>query len=131
MFVGMDGEHDHRNVGPRTNALEHLGAFQVRQVEIENDQIGRPHRRSLEARGGILRFHHCEAMKLEACAQKAPDLCLIVDDQHLSHRVLPTAPAFPQIPSATASTSSCRDQVPGFSACRLPPLAAIKVLAIH
>ena len=109
MLVGMDGKDDNRNIGPGPNALKHLGAFEIRQVEIEDDQVDRTHGRGLEPGGGVLGLDHAKTVEFEAGAQKAPDLRLIVDDQYLSHPKRPQAPACRRKPSAAAATWSCRD----------------------
>ena len=85
LLIGVNRENDDGNVGPRTNAFEHLGAFEIGQVKVENNQIRLVESRGLEPRGGILRFEHGKSMQLEAGAEKAPDLGFVVDDKHLSH----------------------------------------------
>ena len=114
VLVAVDREDDDRNVRPGANALQDLGAFQIRQVEVENDQIHRAHGRGLEPGGGVLRLDDGKAVKLEAGAQKAPDLRFVVDDQHLSHQERPRAPAYRPRPSVAAATWSCRDSARRF-----------------
>ncbi len=120
LLVRMDRQHDNRNIGPRAHPLEHFGAFDIRQIEVEYDEIGPVHGRSPKPALGILGLDHREAVKLEARAEKAPDLRFIVDDEHLSHRACPQARARPKERSAAATTASRRGRARGFphEACR-------------
>jgi hypothetical protein len=85
LLIRLNRENDDGNVRPRTNALEHLGSFEVGQVKVQNNQIRAVEGRSLEPDIGVLRFEHGKSMKLEAGAEKTPDLCFIINDKHFSH----------------------------------------------
>src|SRR5580704_5018827 len=55
--------------------------MEVRQIQIENDEIGRAERCNLQSVGGVLGFEHRVALKFEAGAKKSPDLRLVVDQE--------------------------------------------------
>ena len=78
-------QHDHRHVAERAHPPDHLGAVDVGQPEVEQHQVGRllggaDHAFLAGADRGDL-----VAVRLEARAQRAPDLRLVVDDQHQAH----------------------------------------------
>ena len=74
-------QHDQRHARPGPQPFQHLGAVHVGQAEIEDDQVGRLQRRRAQRLGAGLGLLHLEAVELEAGAQEAPDLDLVVDDE--------------------------------------------------
>ena len=58
-----------------------LGAVDVRQLEVDDDEIDRLQGGGADALGAGGRFLHGEALELEPGAQEAADLHLVVDDE--------------------------------------------------
>ena len=79
---------------------------------------------------GVLRLEHGISVKLEAGAKKAPYLCFVIDDKYFSHRTRPQAPACPRNRRQPQRNRRAEIRALRFPH-ELPPLAAMKVLAIQ
>jgi hypothetical protein len=55
---------------------------QVRQAEIEEDEVGPTERRDLQTFSGVLGLNHGETVYLKAGAQEMPDRWLIIDQEN-------------------------------------------------
>src|ERR1700737_2129089 len=56
--------------------------MEVRQSQVEDDEIGRVECCCLQSVSGVLGFKHREAMKFEAGAEKPPYLWFVVNQEH-------------------------------------------------
>jgi len=57
------------------------GTIEVRQAEVDNDEIDRSQGDGAQTGFGIFRIQHDELFQLESGTKKAPDLHSVVDDQ--------------------------------------------------
>ena len=137
-LVGLpvaDGQDDHRYVRERADATDHLGAIEIRQAEVQEDEVerdlGSGDDRLLAVRRGL----HLVAVGLEAGPQRAPDLRFVVDDEHAGHAprsVAPRAastersgPTSPGVEPSGAGSSNTTDTPPvGAPSIRIRPPCA-------
>src|SRR3546814_15641974 len=63
----------------------HLLAVDVRQAEVQDDQVGRLGRAEVDRPAAILRLGDRMVGRGKADPQELPDLRLVVDDQDLRH----------------------------------------------
>ena len=76
------GEDDHGDRGPRAQLTQRLRAVPVGEPEVQENDVGllaQHHPQALLRRGGVM---HDKALRLEAHAQEAADLHLVVDHEH-------------------------------------------------
>jgi hypothetical protein len=85
LLIRFDRKNDNGNVRPGANAFEDFRSFEVRQIEVENDQVRPLDHRGSKSERSVFRFHHRIVVKLEAGAKKPSNLRLIVNDEHFSH----------------------------------------------
>ena len=71
-------EHDHGRRAPRAELAHDVGPGSVREDEIEDDGLGRPHRRRRQGMLGGLGRLHVEPGPSQARAQRPEDLLLVV-----------------------------------------------------
>ena len=78
-------EDDDRDLAPAPESLDHLDPVDARQAEVEHDDIGMVARRELEALLARLGQVDVVAAGPQVDAERAPDLRLVVDDEHPAH----------------------------------------------
>ena len=87
LAVDAGREHQHRPGEPRAQAGEHLGAVQVGQAQVEDDDVGM-RRGGLAQRGATVGGRdHLVAGRAEGDPQGAGQLRVVVDDQDPAHDV--------------------------------------------
>ena len=137
-LVGLpvaDGQDDHGHVGERADASDHLGAVEVRQAEVQEDEVERGLRRRDDRLLTVRRGPHLVAVGLEAGPQRAPDLRFVVDHEHAGHAprsVAPRAastersgPPSPGVGPSNAGSSNTTDTPPvGAPSIRIRPPCA-------
>src|ERR1700683_2644586 len=112
MLVRMDRQNNDWNVRPRADALKHLGAFKIGQIQIQDNYIRLADDGSLQPGCRIFGLEHGESVKFEACTQEAPYLRFVVDDKDVSHRLHPPVRGSLASPSADEEIWWCRDWAP-------------------
>jgi len=83
VLVCDDRQNDDRDIRPRADPLEHLGAVEVWQVQVEDDEVRRAEGRGLQAVGCVFRLDHRVALQFEAGAKEAPYLRFVLDQEHI------------------------------------------------
>ncbi len=82
LFFGVaSGEHEDRSAGPFADLATHVGARDIRESEIEDDQVRSLRCRAIDAlsAGGCL--DHLGTGGLKRVLHHPPDLQLVVDDK--------------------------------------------------
>jgi hypothetical protein len=91
LAAGPAGEHDDGDLGPAAQPLDDLDAVDVREAEVEDDQV-RPQVRGLAQRGdAVSGYVEVVVAGAQVDAHGPQDLGFVVDDQDAGHDCGPAA----------------------------------------
>ena len=76
------GEHDDGHRGPLAKPREDTEAVEVGQAQVENDEVWLAGRRLDQTVLAVARLEEAVAMARERGAEEAPDLWLVLDEDH-------------------------------------------------
>src|SRR5262249_38148023 len=82
---GPAGQHDDRHLGPAAQPVDDLDAVDVRQAEVEDDQVGRAVLGLPQRAGPVGGHRHLEPAGRQVDPQRPHDLRLRVDDPRPGH----------------------------------------------
>src|SRR5262245_9085120 len=88
-LVGLavpDREHDDRDLRERADTPDHLGAVQVGKAEVQEQELGSDLGGRHDRLAAGADRAHLVAVRLQARPHRAPDLGLVVADEHAGHR---------------------------------------------
>ncbi len=103
-LFGTGGQHDDRDGRPAAQPTNHVDAVDVRQTEVDDNQIRLPLGGEVQAGTTILGDLNVVAARLEVHPQRAAELGLVVDHQHGVHPaiVLVTSAKTPAVAIVTS-----------------------------
>ncbi|MCY1442845.1 hypothetical protein D9M71_592330 [compost metagenome] len=102
------GEEDHRHLGEAPQPLAGLEAADIRQADVEDDQVEGLALQALQRLAGQCQPGGGEALRLQCVEQRVGDGGFVFDDQDMRHSLLPEYQSAEQfgLPAAKRSRGS-------------------------